>query len=75
MAQDRDELLIEQLDRIRRLNSKDEEIPKSTNSAKGSTTVSLDLSSSHQGMLEAVTNTASIAKLRSAQDGQGQIAS
>ena len=50
IAQQGDVLLIEQVDRISRLNSKDWEALKSTISAKGIIIVSLDLPTSHQFM-------------------------
>lgn len=50
VAQEGDILLIEQVDRISRLNSRDWETLKSTISAKGIIIVSLDLPTSHQFM-------------------------
>ena len=50
VAQEGDVLLIEQVDRISRLNSKDWESLKSTIAAKGIIIVSLDLPTSHQFM-------------------------
>ncbi len=53
VAQEGDVLLIEQVDRISRLNAKDWETLKSTISAKGIIIVSLDLPTSHQFMQKA----------------------
>jgi len=50
VAQEGDVLLIEQVDRISRLNSKDWETLKNTITAKGIIIVSLDLPTSHQFM-------------------------